>query len=842
MTMLRASSQFIACLICTVSATSAATTVSECQQMLRSGQYAECLTATTEAIERRSYGEEWPILKARSEIQLGLYEQADETIEAGMQRYSWSIRLRMEAHGNCQVLGNRIKAARLLDEINQLATTAPWRYTDADDLVALGKAATIIGADPKDVLEGFYDRARRNYSTRPDGYVAAAELAFSKGDAALAADILRPALEKFSDNPDVTFLLSQILRSGVPKESTALLEQTLTLNPSYLPALQRVAEQQIDAEDYLAAQATLAEIHKTNPKHPEAHALQAVIHHLQNDPEEEARSRATALELSKDNPAVDHLIGEKLSRKYRFAEAAEYQRQALRIDPEFLPAKSQLSQDLLRLGNEADGWKLAEEAQKRDKYSTTLFNLLQLKDTIAKFTTITNDRFIIRMNRSEAAVYGSQVEALLDEAFTTLSEKYDYIPDEPVVVEIFDRQDDFAVRTFGIPDVGGFLGVCFGKVITANSPASQRSSPSNWNSVLWHEFCHVITLQMTGNRIPRWLSEGISVYEERLRNKRWGQHMTPEFRERVQADRITPVSELSSAFLNAKSGSDLDFAYYESSMAVEYIVQKHGFEALQQILASLNDGLTINDAIDRHTNGLIELEAGFSEWFKASAGKFAKGVAFTIKTEDPDATQKTSPADSDWPNYSRGLREAVSLIRSKQLDEAEERLLQLIKLHPDDSNPQSARRMLATVYNRQDRTSEQIAVLTEHLQHCGDDFTSAMELLSLQSAEENWTEALRAANQVMAIDPLQPKAIRKTLAASNALNNKETSIQMLQALLELDPGDAARTHFQLAQIFQPDDNTTAKRHVLLALEQAPRYREAHRLLLDLSDSSRSTRE
>ena len=43
---------------------------------------------------------------------------------------------------------------------------------------------------------------------------------------------------------------------------------------------------------------------------------------------------------------------------------------------------------------------------------------------------------------------------------------------QPVLVEIFPDQKDFGVRTFGMPDNPGFLGVCFGHVITANSPAS----------------------------------------------------------------------------------------------------------------------------------------------------------------------------------------------------------------------------------------------------------------------------------------------------------------------------------------------------------------------------------
>jgi hypothetical protein len=74
-----------------------------------------------------------------------------------------------------------------------------------------------------------------------------------------------------------------------------------------------------------------------------------------------------------------------------------------------------------------------------------------------------------------------------------------------------------------MPGNPGYLGVCFGSLITANSPASQGAHPVNWQAVLWHEFCHVVTLQMTRNKMPRWLSEGISVYEEHQANPTWGE-------------------------------------------------------------------------------------------------------------------------------------------------------------------------------------------------------------------------------------------------------------------------------------------------------------------------------
>jgi peptide/nickel transport system permease protein len=55
---------------------------------------------------------------------------------------------------------------------------------------------------------------------------------------------------------------------------------------------------------------------------------------------------------------------------------------------------------------------------------------------------------------------------LLKRAKTVLACKYDVQIDRPIVVEMFPRQEDFAIRTFGLPGGAGFLGVCFGTVIT----------------------------------------------------------------------------------------------------------------------------------------------------------------------------------------------------------------------------------------------------------------------------------------------------------------------------------------------------------------------------------------
>lgn len=815
----------------------AAETVAACQEMLYSGRYAECLKATTEAIANRSYGEDWPILKTESQIALGKYPEALETIAAGIERYAWSVRLRLLEYKCALANGKPDQAAAALVATEKLVSSASWRYTDADDLVALGEMALVLGADAKSVQEGFFDRARRNYATRPDGFLAAGRLALQKGDVAFAAELLAVAEKTMPDQAEIAFLLSEAYRTSDREQATTLLKKALELNVNYAPALLRIVEQQIDGEDYLSAEKTIQQVLTVNPNLPEAHSLQAVIWHLRNDATAAEASRTAALKYSITNPEVYHLIGRKLSQKYRFAEGAEFQRKALEADIGFVDARIQLAQDLLRLGQEAEGWLQAEQAHKADGYNTTLFNLLKLKDSLGRFTTVTSEHFQVRMETQEAATYGSRVVEMLEQAWTELTARYEFTPEVPVYVEIYPRVDDFAVRTFGVPDVAGFLGVCFGKVITANSPATRKENPGSWESVLWHEFCHVITLQKTSNRMPRWLSEGISVFEERRTNTRWGQHMNPEFRDQILAGKVTPVAALSRAFLTATSGEDLNFAYYESSMLVEHLVTVHGLPALNAILKDLNDGIQINDALDRHTKGLDELEESFAAYLNELAMAYADGVEFTTTELAAAAPTELNAVKAFLElhpeNFPARLLSASMLIKADQLDEVETELQRLIALVPQNNSTNGPRRLLADVYRRRSQAVLEIQTLTEHLQYSADDLDAALRLQELCELQHQPDRVVELGMIIFAIDPFQPAALNRTAAAAEAMGQTVTAVNALNSLLQIQKDDAARIHFRIATLQKSTAPESARRHVLLSLAQAPRYRDAHKLLLEL---------
>jgi hypothetical protein len=217
--------------------------------------------------------------------------------------------------------------------------------------------------------------------------------------------------------------------------------------------------------------------------------------------------------------------------------------------------------------------------------------------------------------------------------------------EERTTVEIFPNQKDFAIRTFGLPGGSGYLGVCFGNVITVNSPASRQGSPANWEAILWHEFAHVVTLTLTKNKMPRWLSEGISVYEERLARGSWGEQMKPRYRAMILSDDLTPVSALSGAFLKPKTPVHLGFAYYESSLVVEWLTQRWGLEKMKRLLADLAAGREINAALAANFAPIATLDAEFA----SHARQLAQGTAPKLDwTKPPPAAFASEAKAAEW--------------------------------------------------------------------------------------------------------------------------------------------------------------------------------------------------
>ncbi|MFO0918091.1 MAG: peptidase MA family metallohydrolase [Planctomycetaceae bacterium] len=475
-----------------------------------------------------------------------------------------------------------------------------------------------------------------------------------------------------------------------------------------------------------------------------------------------------------------------------------------------------------------------------DGYDVQMFNLLQLKKELAKYATLEATPFLVRMESQEAKVYGQDVLALLRRAHDRLAEKYDWKPASPIIVEIFPRQNDFAVRTFGLPGASGYLGVCFGTVITANSPASRREDPANWQAVLWHEYCHVVTLELTRHRIPRWLSEGISVYEERQADPAWGQKMNPEYRQRILAGRLVPIAQLSGAFLQPETPLDLQFAYYQSSLVVEFLVQRFGFPTLRKILDDLGNGIEIGPALERNAADLNQLDAEF----RADAAEQARQLGYGLDWEEYDLSGIIDDDDPDrlagWvkdhPTSLRGLLAlAKQSVQSHEWDRAVAPLQKLVELYPEQIGGDSASLLLAAVHRRRKDAASERKLLEDYVLKDDAPAESLFRLLELQQAARDWPAVMATAQRLRGIQPLSPALHRSQAMAAEELSRWSDAVTSLESLRLLAPDDPADLNYRLARGYRALGDPRAKRHVLLALEAAPRFRAAQELLLELVD-------
>lgn len=799
-------------------------------EALDHGYYDRVAQACEYVIKDDAKSPEWHEMLVACLIAQGKADEALQACERALKSHANELSILVLHYETLKRYG-KDTAPQALQAINAAARTKLTKDRTAADLVALGKAASAAGADPAKVISQYLAPAKKKDAKSEEPYLAIGDLALQHDDFKRAADEFRAGLKEHGESPSLRFGLAQAFASGDRSESLKNIERVLETNEHHEGALVLRAEHFIGAEKFNEAEASLAKAIETNPVSPRAWTLRSVIATLRdNDPAKASDARSKALELWPRDPQVDHLIGQCLSKAYRFAEGAQQQREVLALDPDYLPAKLQLAHDLMRLGETDEAWKLADEVRTADGYNTQAHNLGLLEKEMAKYRTENQPDFLLRMTEHDWEVYGPRALALLREAKTVLGPKYEHSFDKPVRVEFFPSQQDFAIRTFGALGGQGLLGVCFGTVITMNSPGSLAHGRSNWESTLWHEFTHVVTLSVTKNRMPRWLSEGISVYEERQRDPAWGMKMDAKWRTMIlDESKLTPLGEMSSAFMKAESSDDMLFAYYESSAAIEWMIATYGWEKFQALLTELASGTRINEAMAKHLAPLEQLEPKFADHMVTLAKAYAPKVDWT-KPEGDDLAAYLKA----HPTNLTALRAAADdALEAKQWDKAIGIGQKLIDLEPEDTSGDSGYWIKGKALHQLGKLDEETQLLRTMADKSADALPVFLRLIELDVKAQRWPQVRQDAARAFSLNPFLQAPNEALAQAHEALNESDAAITDYERLLQLTPTNPAIVRYKLASLLKPKDATKAKRHLLEALVIAPRYRDAQRLLLEM---------
>jgi tetratricopeptide (TPR) repeat protein len=191
---------------------------------------------------------------------------------------------------------------------------------------------------------------------------------------------------------------------------------------------------------------------------------------------------------------------------------------------------------------------------------------------------------------------------------------------------------------------------------------------------------------------------------------------------------------------------------------------------------------------------------------------------------------------ADYPNNLPALRRyARRLLAERKYPEALAAAKRVIELCPEDLGPESAY-AIAAVSHRElgDADGERKALETLAVKD-GDVTDAHLRLMEMGEETQDWHLVATSARRLLAVNPLIVAPHRSLARSAEELGRRDDAIRSYRALLEFDTTDPAHTHFRLATLLREAGQLEeAKRQVLMALDEAPRYREAHQLLLALT--------
>ncbi len=675
-----------------------------------------------------------------------------------------------------------------------------------------------------------YRTAIESDSNYLEAHLGAAELFTAKYAYGDAATFLEDALRINPNSARAYLNLARNKRLEGGEEMAAALSRALTINPNLVEALALKAASALDASRFDEASTEIEKALKINSRSLEARSLRAAMFYLQDrDFEPEV---AATLAIAPKYGELFNTLSHYATITRRTEQAAQFARRGAEIAPRLWDAHLNLGMALLRLGQMEPGREEVEKAFKGDPFNVWAKNTLDLLDSMRNFKETKRGAFIIKASAQESDVLSPYAANLLEEAAAKLTSKYRFTPKGPIIVEIFNNHEDFAVRTLGIPGLGA-LGVCFGFVIAQDSPAARETGEFNWGSTLWHEYTHVITLQMTDYRIPRWFSEGLSVYEERRARPGWGDDWNPMFVRAFTSGRWFKIADLDAGFQRPKSPQDIPIAYFQASQICEFIAERFGFDAILRMLAMYREKARTQDVLQQVLKlSETDFDREFSAYVEAKVRPLQQALSTPNNVVASMSKEEVLKTLATQDTFALRIRAAELLAADGDTQGAVIHYLRALELFPyvtGDGNPYES---LAKLLEQKGDQAQAAKVLGELVKTDENNLEALKTIARIRVALGERQQALAALQASFFISPFDYKLHTQAGELSIELKDYSQALTEFQVALALAPPNVAEANYNVASAFhalgrQPE----AKRAVLRALEAAPRYDKAQELLL-----------
>src|SRR5690349_4657061 len=698
------------------------------------------------------------------------------------------------------------------------------------DFVRLGEAERVLGQFQQ--ANADFRQANQLAPQNVAANIGWGEVFAEKYNRSDAAKSFQAALMAEPDNVRAKVGMASLMTDTNPPAARQLLGEVLNKDPNYVPAHVLLAQIALDDGKRDEAKESLRKALMVNPNSLEARSIDAAIAFLEDRKADFDAKVADILKINPRYSKVYRLAAEVASHNYRYNEAADFAKRAVALDPDDAQSSATLGLQLLRTNDESGARVVLERAFKGDPYDVVTYNLLSMMDALDKFVTIRDGDVVVRMSADEAPVMREYVVPFAKESLAKLSKQWNFTPQGPILVEMFPKHDDFAVRTMGLPGMIGALGVCFGQLVAFDSPKARPPGEFSWQETLWHELTHVITIQMSNNRIPRWLTEGISVWEEAYARPDWGRETTVPFAQALEQNKPLKLRNLNEGFQDPEL---IVLSYYQASQVVDYLVKTYGEPKLQAFVKAFSRGIDTETALKEvYGVGIDQVQTGLDAAFDRDFGAMRKALKKIDIPQNATADQLAAMAQANPDSFAVQMRLAAERKKAGDAAGAIRALEQAAKLLPAIQGKQNPHVAIAEIALEQKNTARAIEALDAFLKVDGNDVDAARQRAQLLEPLGDAARTAAAYARVVDADPFDSHA--QTMVGRAALQRKDApaAIRAFRAALAAKPADAAVAHYDLAQAYlAAGQNAEAKTETLTALEIAPSFEPAQSLLLKI---------
>jgi len=633
-----------------------------------------------------------------------------------------------------------------------------------------------------------------------------------------AADLFREALAKDPSNAEAYIGLATVSAESFSGKAAEYALKAIQLDAKLAEAHELLADLALanDDRDMAAAEADKAIALESDAL--DAMAIHAALELIANRSPEAWLDKMRAV-----NPNYGEgyaRVAHQLELHYRYQDAVTYYRKAIEADPRLWAAHSALGIELMRLGQEQEPSRELQLSYENGYRDAATVNSLRLLDSYKNFVTTRDGTTILKLNKSESDLLLPYMQSELHAILATYEKKYRMKLTGPVQVELYRDHEDFAVRTLGMPGLGA-RGVTLGEVVAMDSPSARKPGDFNWGSTLWHEMSHVFILTATNFRVPRWFTEGLAVHEEGKRSPEWKNQPTPEVLAALRDKKLLPVARLDRGFVYPDYPAQVMVSYFQAGSICDFVEEKWGEEKLLDMVHSYAQLKTTPQAIQQNL-GLApeEFDKQYLAWIDHKYGSEA----------------------AHFDMWREKLKALVAAAKQKQYDTILRDGPALVEMYPEYVGDASAYELIADAAKTQGNAGRESEVLAAYVRRGGQMPDLLKRLAALQETAGQHAEAAATLERLNYVYPVKDEELHRRLGdLLYAQKHFDGAIREYNAVVASHPVDKAGAEFKLAQAYlAAGQKDKAQESVLAALETAPGYRPAQKLLLELQEPSPKT--